>query len=242
MKKTIITLVGLAIFSVGAAFAQDLKEILDNHFKAIGQEKILKIQSQVTTGKILQMGIEMPIKFTTKRPNKAFMEMEIQGAKVTMGFDGTNGWAIQPWTGSSEPVDLVGPDLRPLEEMSDLDGNLWNYQEKGHQLEMVGTEDLAGTEVYVIKNTRKNGNIFYYYLDSKKYIILKMKYKMVVNGQETEMVALMSNFKDVDGYVMPFTTEQKFDGQTGMTINYDEVKFNVEIDDAIFLKPSADPN
>ena len=196
------------------------------------------MQTQVTIGKTLQMGIEMPFKTMSKRPNKAYMEVDIQGAKMMMGFDGKNGWAIQPWTGSAEPVDLLGPELRPMREMSDMDGSLWNYVEKGHQIELLGTEEMEGSEVYVLKLTRKDGDISHYYLDSEKYVMLKLSYKMVVNGQETEMVSFMSNFQDVEGYIMPFTIEQRFDGQTGITITFDEVKFNVDIDDAIFIKPA----
>ncbi len=242
MKKTILIIISLAIFTVGSTYAQDLQKILDKYFKSIGQEKMLKVKSLETTGKTLQMGMEMPFKTIAKRPNKAYMEVDISGTKMVMGFDGENGWAIQPWTGSADPIDLVGPELRPVKEISDMDGGLWNYEEKGHQLELEGTEDLEGIKVYVLKLTKKDGDIFHYYLDSEKYLILKMKYRLVVNGQETEMVALMSNFQDVDGYIMPFTTEQRFDGQSGMTITFEEVKFNVDIDDAIFLKPaSADP-
>ncbi len=238
MKKTILILISIAIFTVGSAYAQDLQKILDKYFETIGQEKLLKVQTQVTIGKTLQMGMEMPFKTMSKRPNKAYMEVEIQGAKMVMAFDGENGWAIQPWTGSAEPVDLQGPELRPMREMSDMDGSLWNYVEKGHQIELLGTEEMEGTEVYVLKLTRKDGDISNYYLDSEKYVMLKLSYKMVVNGQETEMIALMSNFQDVEGYIMPFTTEQRFDGQTGMTITFDEVKFNVDIDDTIFVKPA----
>ena len=238
MKKTILVIISLAIFTVGSAYAQDLQEILDKYFKTIGQEKILKVQTQVTIGKTLQMGMEMPFKTMSKRPNKAYMEVDIQGVKMVMGFDGENGWAIQPWTGSSEPVDLQGPELRPMREMSDMDGSLWNYVEKGHQIELLGTEEIEGTDVYVLKLTRKDGDISHYYLDSEKYVMLKLSYKMVVNGQETEMVTFMSNFQDVEGYIMPFTIEQRFDGQTGTTITFDEVKFNVDIDDAIFVKPA----
>ena len=238
MKKTIITIISLAIFTVGSAYAQDLQKILDKYLKTIGQEKILKVETIVSTGKTLQMGMEMPYKTMTKRPNKAYMEVDIPGVQMVMGFDGKNGWAIQPWTGSADPIDLVGPELRPVKEISDMDGGLWNYEEKGHQLELEGTEDLEGIKVYVLKLTKKDGDIFHYYLDSEKYLILKMKYRLVVNAQETEMVALMSNFQDVDGYIMPFTTEQRFDGQSGMTITFDEVRFNVDIDDSIFVKPA----
>jgi outer membrane lipoprotein-sorting protein len=241
MRKNIITIIGMALVTMGAASAQDLQDIMDKHFKAIGQENILKVKTQVSTGKIIQMGMELPFKSITKRPNKAFTEMDFQGARVVMAFDGVNGWAIQPWTGSEEPIDLAGAELDPMKELSDLDGNLWNYKEKGHQLELVGTEDLNGTKVYVLKNTRKDGNVFHYYLDSEKYIILKMKYKMTANGQDMELVALMSNYQDIDGYLIPFTTEQSFDGQSGMSIQFEEVKFNEDIDDSIFLKPATAP-
>ena len=168
MKKIIITIISLAIFTVGSTYAQDLQSILDKHFKAIGQEKVLNMQTQESTGKILQMGMEIPFKSITKRPGKAYMEMDLQGTKVVTAFDGVKGWAIQPWTGSREPVDLPQTDLRPLEEMSDMDGAIWNYKEKGHQLELIGTEDLDGTQVYAIKMTRKNGEIFHYFLDTEK--------------------------------------------------------------------------
>ena len=94
MKKIIITIMSLAIFTVGPTYAQDLQSILDKHFKAIGQEKVLKVQTQVSTGKILQMGMEIPFKSITKRPGKAYMEMDLQGTKVVTAFDGVKGWAI----------------------------------------------------------------------------------------------------------------------------------------------------
>ena len=136
MKKTILVIISLAIFTVGSAYAQDLQEILDKYFETIGQEKLLKVKTQVTIGKTLQMGMEMPFKTMSKRPNKAYITVDMQGVKMVMAFDGENGWAIQPWTGSAEPVDLLGPELRPMREMSDMDGSLWNYVEKGHQIEL----------------------------------------------------------------------------------------------------------
>jgi outer membrane lipoprotein-sorting protein len=239
MKKIIITIVSLAIFTVGSTYAQDLQSILDKHFKAIGQENVLKVQTQVSTGKVLQMGMEIPFKAITKRPGKAYMEMDLQGSKVVTAFDGVKGWAIQPWTGSAEPVDLPDTDLGPMEELSDMDGAIWNYEEKGHQMELIGTEDLEGTQVYHLKMTRKNGKIFHYYLDKEKLVTVKMKFTMMVSGMENEVESLMSDFRDVDGYLMPFTHKQTFGGQMGMSMIFEEVKFNEDIDDAIFLKPAT---
>ena len=141
MKKTFIATISIAVFALCPSHGQDLQQILDKHFKAIGQEKILNVQTVVSYGTLEQMGMQIPFKTITKRPGKAYLEMNIQGSKMISAFDGANGWAVQPLMGSTEPVDLVGDELRPMKEMADLDGNLWNYSEKGHQLELLGKEE-----------------------------------------------------------------------------------------------------
>ena len=104
---------------------------------------------------------------------------------------------------------------------------------------MIGKEDMEGSAVFVIKLTRKDGDIDYMYMDTEKYVILKVKAKTIVNGSEAEVESLMSNFKKINGYIMAFTTEQRFSGQSGMTINLEEVEVNADIEDSLFTKPSG---
>jgi outer membrane lipoprotein-sorting protein len=241
MKKTIITIICLAIFTVGSAYAQDLQKILDKYFETAGQQKLLTLKSLVSSGKTIQMGMEMPFKTYQKRPSKSRLEIEIQGSTMVMAFDGEKGWAIQPWTGSSDPIDIVGPELGSVKELADLDGALWDYEKKGHQLELVGTDEFAGTEVYVLKLTRKEGDISTFYVDSEKFVTLKMVNNMVVEGQEVEMEMHMSDYQEVDGIKYPFTTEQRMNGQVFMTIKIEEVSFNEDLPDDMFAKP-ASPN
>jgi outer membrane lipoprotein-sorting protein len=239
MKKTLLIFLGAFIMGLGTIHCQDPGEILDKHFKAIGQEKILEVQTVISKGTLEQMGMEIPFKSITKRPGKAYLEMNIQGSKMITAYDGVNGWAVQPMMGTPDPVDLAGEELRPMKEMADLDGSLWNYEEKGHQLELLGTQDLEGSEVYVLKVTRNDGHVFHYYLDTEKYLILMMKFSMVIEGVETQLVAKMSDFRDIDGYVMPFKTEQSSDAMPGLTFSYEEIRFNEEVDDDIFRKPAS---
>ena len=185
------------------------------------------------------MGMEMPFKMTFKRPKKLYLEVDLQGTKMVQGYDGENGWMIAPWTGSAEPIDIAGAELQQLDENADMDGKLWNYKEKGSELELIGTEDMEGTEVFVLKLTTKEGNIDTYYMDSENYVILKSKSKTVMQGSEVEVETLMSNFQEVDGYIMPYTTEQRFGGQVGMTMNIETVEYNVKVDDSIFAKPTV---
>ena len=237
MKKSIFTSLLVAFAAISFTTAQDLDEILDNHFETIGQKNLKKVKTIQATGKAVMMGMESPFKMISKRPNKIQVTVEFQGAKIIQAYDGETAWMINPMMGSADPIDMTGPEADGLIESGDMDGQLWNYKEKGHQLELEGTEDVDGTEAYVLKLTKKNGNIDHYYLETESYLILKIKSKTIVNGSETEAEALLSNYQEVDGYVMAFTIEQKYGGQTAMTIMMDEVKADVEVDDSIFSKP-----
>lgn len=241
MTRSLLSFLIMALFAMGTLQAQDLEKILKAHYKAIGQNNLVDVETVVTTGKILQMGMEMPIRSISKRPNKTYIEIDVQGTMMKQGYDGTNGWMQAPWTGSDEPIDLRGPDLRGLENSADMDGPLWNYKEKGHELELTGTEDMEGTQVYALKLTRKDGNIDYMYMDTESYLVLRTVSKMFINGSETEVEAFMSNYQEVNGFVMPYTIEQKFSAQPEMSmiINVEEVSWNEEIDDSIFLKPGS---
>jgi hypothetical protein len=120
-----------------------------------------------------------------------------------------------------------------------MDGALWEYEKKGHTCELMDSEELDGSKVFVLKLTKEDGDIEHYYLDAENYVVLKVVSKTNVNDSEVEVEALMSNFQEVDGYIMPFTTEQKFNGETGMTINMEEVLIDEEVEDALFIKPAS---
>lgn len=236
MKRHLLVTVLMAVFAITSISAQDLQEILDNHFETIGQENLLEIKSISATGKAMQMGMEFPFEMINVRPNKLKMIIDVQGSKIIQAYDGESVWAINPMSGSSEPIDVTGPEADGLMESADLDGQLWKWEEKGHQLELEGTEEIEGSELFVLKLTKKNGNIDYYYLDPDSYLIIQTKSKTIMQGSEVETEAIMSNYQDVNGYIMPFTVEQRMDGQTVLTIMMEKVEVDVEFDDSFFSK------
>ena len=236
MKRHLLVTGLMAVFAITSISAQGLQEILENHFETIGQEKLLEIQSIHATGKMMQMGMEFPFEMMNVRPDKIKMIIDVQGSKIIQACDGELVWAINPMSGSSEAIDVTGPEADGLIESSDLDGQLWKWEEKGHQLELEGTEEIEGSELFVLKLTKKNGNIDYYYMDPDSYLIIQIKSKTIMQGSEVESEAIMSNYQDVNGYIMPFTVEQRMGGQTVLTIMMEDVEVDVEFDDSIFSK------
>ena len=80
MKRRFFAFSVMAFFAIGILPAQDVDKILDKYFETIGQKKLLKIESLVSTGTIQQMGMNMPFKFIAKRPGMAYIEADVQGA------------------------------------------------------------------------------------------------------------------------------------------------------------------
>lgn len=236
MKKRVFITILMAAFASAASIAQDAQELVDQYFETIGQENLLKVKSIHATGKALQMGMEFPFELINKRPDKLKMIFEVQGTQIVQAYDGETAWVINPMSGSSEPVDLTGPQADGTRENADMDGQLWNWKEKGHQLELEGTEEIDDVEMYVLKLTKKNGNIDYYYLDPDSYLVPKMKSIVMMEGSETEVEVILSNYQEVNGFIMPFSMEQRMNGQTVITIMIDNVEVDKEFEDAFFSK------
>jgi len=244
MKKTLL-LLAVTIISVLAVKAQDmtLEEILENHFEAIGQEKLVEVKSMKMGGKQMFQGMEFPFSISFKRPTKMRMEVDIQGSKMIQAYNGKTGYMINPMTGSTEPQDVSEEQLKQFKEMSDFDGKLYNYKEKGSTLELVGKEEMEGTEVYNLKLVEKpekegeEGDITYYYIDSESYVILKQSTKRIMQGNEVEVENYFSNYKQVDGIAFWHSMEVKTNGNPVSQLTIEEASLNDEIADELFEKP-----
>ena len=238
MKKCFALLTGLLLVSfVGSLVAQDLDEILSNHFEAIGQNKVLKVNTMTMKGKILQQGMELPIMLQMKRPDKVRMEASVQGQKIITSFDGENGWQINPMMGSLDPQDLEPNQVKEMKSMGDMDGDLYDYAAKGPQLELIGEEEMEGTPTYKVKLTKKDGDRVVYYFDAESYVILKIETTSTIQGVEQTFEQFPGNYKMVEGMAMPFNISSAYQGQTIMEIVIDTVEIDQEMPDSLFVRP-----
>jgi outer membrane lipoprotein-sorting protein len=237
MKKKFFISFAVAFAAVSFIYAQDLDRILENHFDAIGQENIVNVKTIKATGKAMNMGMEMPFTMMNKRPNMIRIVVEFQGSQIIQATDGKTVWMANPMMGSAEPVEITGEQAGGLIESADMDGQLWNYEEKGHRLELDGTEEVDGSETYVLKLIKESGNTDYYYLDKDNYRVVKVRSTAIMNGSEVETETFLSDYRVVEGYMMPFVTEQRFNGQQANRIIIEEVTFNEKMDDDIFSMP-----
>ncbi|HZI63690.1 MAG TPA: outer membrane lipoprotein-sorting protein, partial [Thermoanaerobaculia bacterium] len=101
-----------------------------------GKDQILAKKSVRMTGKMAGGGQEFPFTLQWKRPNRIRLEFTFQGMTGVQAYDGTTGWMVMPFMGKKDPEQMSADDLKQVEDQADFDGELVDYQQKGHQIEL----------------------------------------------------------------------------------------------------------
>jgi outer membrane lipoprotein-sorting protein len=240
MKKvSVVMLTVLLLFGV-SLFSETLDEILAKNYETRGGlDKLKAIKTTRIKGKLVQsmMNMDMPLEMWYKKPNKLRIESTFQGRKIVQGYDGKVVWWIMPFLGTEDAQEMPKEQAKEIKDIADSMDPLVDYKEKGHTLELVGKEDMEGTEVYKLKLTKKDKVEEFYYLDVETGIELKMS-KYVKRGENEILVeTYFGDYKEVDGIMMAFQMETKANNQTAMNMTFSEIKFNEPIDDKIFPMP-----
>jgi len=236
-----ILLVALSIsFLTLSSSAQDLDKILDAHFKASAQEKMQKVETIITSGKNIYSlaGIESTFIMYQTRPNKLRIEGEFQGSKVIQTYNGQVGWMYAPAMGIAEPKEMKGQELESILSQSEFENPLWNYEEKGSSLELVGTSDDGSADH--VRLTTKDGNELNMFVDRKSHLITSIKSLQVMGGSETEIEVSLMDYKTVKGIPLAQKYITKMSGEVVTTIDIENVEYNKKIDPALFEKPTVE--
>jgi hypothetical protein len=236
MKKVLITVIALVFAMVNVSKAQSLNDVLEKHFKAVGQEKLLAVQSFYIKAKVSQMGMELPMEMKIKKPDMFIVTVDMQGQKIIQAFDGQKGWMIIPMM-NPDPQPLEGDQLKGVKEQVNLEGELYNLEKKGSTAELAGKVNVDGKEMYRIKLTTKDGNLKDYFIDATTYLISKVKSKVTAQGQTVDVEQIMNDNKTIDGITMAMKIETKSPMGTALIL-MEAVKFNEKFDDAIFKQPA----
>jgi outer membrane lipoprotein-sorting protein len=224
--------------STAPAQAPSVDDIVSKYLAAKGgAEKLRAVSTVKTTGRIKGPSGEVPITSWARRPNMMRRESVNQGKTFVVAFDGQTVWAINP---------MLGPQPRPItgaaaemarQDASDFDSVLLDYKQKGYKVDFVGTEPVGGLSTYHLRVTKNTGRAQDVFLNAQT--LLESRVTMAVEQGERKGTAVIefSNYKPIDGIMVPFTIRQTFDGQLIGEVSYDSIQFNVPIDDGLFSMP-----
>ncbi len=239
MRRMLMAMVSLLALPLRA---QTADEIVSKYIKTIGgMDKIAAVKSFRRTGKFTGGGgFEARLLEEKKRPSQVRQEFIIQGMTGVNAYDGKNGWKIEPWQGKKDPEPLGEEEMKGIVEDSDFDGPLVNYRQKGNKVEFVGMEPVEGTDAYKLKVTMANGDVRYYFMDTDYYVPIKIEMKRMIRGAEQEFEASLGDYKEVNGWYLPYSVESNVKGSPNkQKITFEKIEANVPIAQQRFVAPSA---
>lgn len=238
MKKIILTAICAAIVSAGA-IAQTVDEVINKNITAMGgKEKVNSLKSVKMEGNLEVQGMQIPTTMVMLNNKGMRSDFTLQGMTGSQVVTDKGGWMFMPFQGQQKPEPTPAEEVKASQVDLDLAGPLVDYKSKGHTVELLGKEDMEGTDVYKVKLNTKDGVIQTYYLDAETGYIIKASTKKKIGEKETDSVVLLSNYKKTDdGYVFPYTIEQTAEGAGKVIINITKVQTNVPVDESVFVMP-----
>jgi outer membrane lipoprotein-sorting protein len=229
-------------FFASSLSAQTVTQILAKVFVARGGlAKMRAIKSERVEGTI-SFGSEAsgPFAVELKRPLKMHMTLNVQNQTMVRVYDGTQGWANNPFAGQVNPDSMTDEDLKNISEEADFDGPLVDYPKKGNKVELVGKDKVEDKDAWRVKLTTKNGDIRYYLFDAGTYLLLKWEGKRRAEGKEFPIESYFRDYRDVDGLKFSFQIDSG-SSATDLTqkLVIDKIELNTQIADSEFTKPAA---
>jgi zinc protease len=212
--------------------------VLDQFVEATGGKAAYeKIKSRIASGTIEIVGanVKGTIKISQAEPNRLSVVTNIGPlGQSTQATDGKFAWALST---------LMGDRVLEGEEKADfLREAVFNselrWKELYDKVECTGSEDVDGKPAYKIVLTPKSGKPQTEFYDKTSHLLVKQTATSMSPMGEIPVEVNQSDYKKVDGVLMPFTITQKVAGQK-IEIKITEVKQNVDLPADTFKRPAS---
>ena len=208
-------------------------QILEKYAAAIGgAEALHKISSRVSKGNITAGGHETPIEVFAKAPDKRMSVTHSASGDSITAFDGQGGWLGN----TGRPArDMSGPEA----EAAGLDADFYfatHIKEIFSGFRVGHPEKIGDRPAYALICTRQGQPPVRLYFDQSSGLLLRqVRYTDTPIGRNPTQIDY-ADYREVDGVKAPFRwTLARVNGR--FTIQIQEAKQNVPIDDAKFAKP-----
>ena len=240
-RSLIFLVVGPAL-SVGLLSCKHtltVDDLIDRNTKAMGGRAAIEaVQSIEVDLHISDPGFEADGVYYAARPGRMRIDVSTEGKHVfTEAFDGERGWE---WNGKqSKPASANA--TAALQHGVELPGKLFGLHElrqRGHQLELIGREQIDGINYYALQLTLKDGYRTTLYVDPNTWLITRRRdvrpLHVDIDPTPTTIEQRSTDFRAVSGVQFAFANSET-DLKTGKVLETAQIK-------SIKLNPPIDPS
>ncbi|MFA7325853.1 MAG: hypothetical protein WC121_04255 [Candidatus Kapaibacterium sp.] len=241
-KLVYIASIFLVAFSMNA---QTVEEVLDMYYDGLGgKAKFESIKSWHLIGNS-QLGQNPPgeFQFIYVAPSKIKVKTVIDTFEIVQAINSdTTGWHQIPPRGILVPTPMTEQEVSQLKGQRALVlGPFYNYKEKGAELTYKGIVKKDSLEykklVLQTKIDGQDGPRSDIYLNNKTNLIEIIETQTLSGGSPVTFINKLSNYKDVDGLMIPFTYATYVGGQKYTTLDLETIILNKQYEPSIFDMP-----
>jgi len=224
----------------GAAVMPTTDQVLDHYVQAIGGRAAwMKLTSRVSKGTIEIPAMENltgTVEIHEKAPNSMLAVINLGGGVFEQGFDGATAWSNNPRDGLRV---LTGGELEDAKREANFYHPL-ELQKNYTKLTVTGIERVNEHDSYVVVAVREKGAPDRMYFDVQSGLLVRSVNQRYTPDGLTEFQADVEDYTATDGVKLPFTVRQS-GGGSAFVIHFTEVQHNLQLTDAQFAKPAAEP-
>jgi hypothetical protein len=237
IRLLLLTFVAASI--TGSVSAQTADEIISNYVKAIGgRERLQKITSLYAEGTIEAMGMQGPIKSYTINGKGTRRDIDINGTIIVDCFGEKDGWSINPMAGSGTAETMTQEQYNAGKDDINVGGPWVDFTAKGYKAELLGNETIGTANTFKIKITSTDNISTINYFDATTFYLIRTVRQTEMQGQMIETIITFSDYKESEGYLMPYKMEMDMaGGQFQMVMTFTKLELDKPIDAAVFAKP-----
>ncbi|HEV8169449.1 MAG TPA: serine hydrolase, partial [Pyrinomonadaceae bacterium] len=210
-----------------------------------GEENLRKHKSSLTNVEIdlENQGVQAQGWIRAKAPNSTASDMTFTAVGKKIGsivsyFDGNTGGEIL----SFAPEETYsGKRLEDIKAASDFYDVLnWKQNYKTITVKRMGK--VGDEDVYIVEKQREKGTKVTDYVSTKSFLVLRRDSLVVseTSGIELPQTESFSDYRNVDGVMIPFQTVSNNIANGDIVLRVMDLKFDVDIPDAVFHKPAAE--
>ena len=153
----------------------------------------------------------------------------------------TNGWKVRPFLNRNKVEPFTAAEAKSEAGKPDLDGPLVDYAAKGTKVELEAVEPVEGHDAYKLKLTAKSGDVQHIWIDAQSFLDVKVEgAPRRMDGRMHSVFTYQSDFRSVQGVMIPFALETAVDGfRETHKMAIEKVALNPKLDDTLFNKPGG---
>lgn len=217
--------------SQGRALLNEVKAALGGD--ALTGARVLRMVEETT---IQQQGQEVVLntRQTLAADGRFYLEQDLpNGMTLTIIDDGDQLWLQVPGRGTQQAPPQVRQQFDP-QRWREMPYLLARLDHDDLTVQATGTETVEGTELRTVRVSPPVGDPFTLYIDPASHLPQRMDYTSMTMQGPRQLTDVMSDYREVDGITMAFSTRTLNDGEEAQRSTLQEVIVNPDIEDGLF--------